>query len=299
MSWELAGHLAEGATTLCRVWRVTRRDGEVLGFTDHDCDLVLDDVLHRAGTGLTARALAQGLGLAVDNSEALGALSDAAITEADLAAGRYDAAEVRIWLVNWAELSQRAELFRGSLGEVSHQGAEFRAELRGLSEALNRPVGRAYTRECSAVLGDGSCRFDLSQPGFFSERAVEVVDAERRLFSFASFTGFEDRWFEFGRVDVLSGAASGLVGVVKSDRLTGVARQIELWQGIRAELAPGDLLRFSAGCDKRQESCRLKFANQLNFRGFPHIPGEDWLSSYPRPGQNTGSGSVRQTGAKG
>lgn len=299
MSGGLAAHLVGGATTICRVWRVTRRDGAILGFTDHDCDLVLDGVLHRAGSGLTARALAQGLGLAVDNSEALGALSDAAISEADLAAGRYDAAEVRIWLVNWADPLQRAELFRGSLGEVSHQGAEFRAELRGLSEALNRPVGRAYTRDCAAILGDGSCRFDLGQTGFYAERPVEEVDAERRLFSFASFTGFENRWFEFGRVDVLSGAATGLIGVVKSDRLIGSARQIELWQGIRAEVVPGDLLRLTAGCDKRQENCRLKFNNYLNFRGFPHIPGEDWLSSYPRPGQNTGGGSGRQTGAKG
>src|SRR5690606_12098202 len=153
--------------------------------------------------------------------EALGALTDAAITEADLTAGRYDAAEVRIWLVNWADPSQRAELFRGTLGEVSHQGSAFRAELRGLSEALNRPVGRAYSRDCSAVLGDNACIFDLDQPGFYAERAVETVDLERRLFGFASFDGFTDRWFEFGRVAVLSRAAAGLTTIVRSDRLKG------------------------------------------------------------------------------
>lgn len=289
---ELQTHLDGGATTTCRAWTVTRRDGAVLGFTDHDCDLVIEGVLHRAGSGLTARALQQGTGLAVDNTEAVGALSDAAISEADLAAGRYDAAEVRVWLVNWADVSQRAELFRGTLGEVVRQGAAFRAELRGLSEVLNQPVGLAYTRGCSAVLGDGRCRFDAAQPGYFVERAVEEVDAERRVFRFAVFGGFDDRWFEFGRAEVLTGAAAGLVGLVKSDRVAGMGRAMELWHGIRAELRAGDMLRLTAGCDRRAETCRLKFGNLPNFRGFPHIPGEDWLTAYPKAGQNTGGGSL-------
>ena len=289
---ELQAHLDGGTTTTCRAWTVRRRDGTVLGFTDHDCDLMIEGVVHRAGSGLTARALQQGTGLAVDNTEAAGALSDAAISEADLAAGRYDAAEVRIWLVNWADGTQRAELFRGSLGEVTRLGAEFRAELRGLSEALNQPVGQAYTRDCSAVLGDGRCRFDTVQAGYSAERAVEAVDGARRMFRFADFAGFADRWFEFGRVEVLDGAARGLVGLVKSDRVVGAGRVMELWHGIRADLRPGDMLRFTAGCDKRAETCRMKFANMPNFRGFPHIPGEDWLTAYPRAGRNTGGGSI-------
>jgi len=282
---ELDAHLALGTTTLCRAWTVTRKDGVVLGFADHDRDLDFAGVTHRAGSGLTARALQQSTGLSVDNTEALGALSDAAISEVDLAAGRYDGAEVRLWLVNWADPEIRTELFRGTLGEVTRTGAEFRAELRGLAEALNQPIGLAYTRGCSAVLGDARCQFDLTRPGYFSERAVETLDRERRVFGFAEFGGFDDRWFEFGRITVLSGAAAGLGGMVKSDRTQGQGRRIELWNGVRAALATGDLVRFEAGCDKRMDSCRLKFANLLNFRGFPHMPGEDWLTAYPKSGQ--------------
>ena len=79
------------------------------------------------------------------------------------------------------------------------------------------------------------------------------------------------------------------MGVVKSDRLTGTARRVELWQSIIAPLAEGDTVRIIAGCDKSPTTCRTKFGNFLNFRGFPHIPGDDWLTSYPRPDQvNTG-----------
>lgn len=289
-------HLASGTTTVCRAWTVTRTDGVVFGFTDHDRDLLVEGVSCRAGSGLTARALQQVTGLAVDNSEAVGALSDAAITEADLAAGRYDAAEIRVWLVNWAAAQERAEVFRGTLGEVTRRGAEFRSELRGLSEPLNQPVGFAYTRACSAVLGDSRCRFDLGQPGYFSERPFEHSERDGLMLSFESFSGFDDGWFMGGRLSVLSGAAAGLAVMIKADRLTGVSRRIELWQSVRAPLVAGDMLRLEVGCDKRDETCRTKFANFLNFRGFPHIPGEDWLTAYPRPGRPVTGGSLHQGG---
>ena len=289
-------HLEGGVTTVARAWAVVRRDGRVFGFTDHDRDLAFEGVVFRAATGLSARALAQSTGLAVDNTEGFGALTDAGVTEADLRAGRFDGAEVRIWEVNWAAPEQRALIFRGTIGEVGRDlvGATgaFRADLRGVGEALSEPQGLVYQRTCSAVLGDGRCRFDLTQPGFFEERAVERVEGAR-VFHWADFGDFDDRWFEKGRVEVLSGVAAGLVGVVKNDRLSaGGARRIELWQGLGAEVAPGDLLRVEAGCDKREEVCRLKFDNFENFRGFPHLPGEDWLAVFPARLQGNDGGRM-------
>lgn len=276
----LHAHLATGATTVCRAWAVVRRDGTVYGFTDHDRDLAFDGIAFLASTGLTARALQQTTGLSVDNTEALGALSDVSVSEADLLAGRFDGAEVRAWLVNWASVEDRVLQFRGTFGEVSRAGGAFQAELRGLTEGLNQPQGLAYQRGCSAILGDGNCRFDLAQPGYFAERAVEDV-IDQRVFRFAQFASFDDRWFERGRLAAQSGAAIGLIGLVKNDRIVGAGREIELWQSLGSDLVAGDVIRIEAGCDKRAATCREKFANFLNFRGFPHIPGEDWLTSYP------------------
>jgi uncharacterized phage protein (TIGR02218 family) len=276
----LYAHLESGATTVCRVWTVLRRDDVVLGFTDHDRDLVVDGVFCRADTGMTARALQQTSGLSVDNSEAMGALSDAAITEADLLAGRFDGSEVRAFLVNWQAPEERIEQFRGSFGEIMRSGGAFRAELRGLSEALNLPQGFAYQPGCSAVLGDARCRFVTDTPGYFVTGEVDGVE-DGRIFDFVSLPGFDDRWFAHGRFEMLSGQAAGLVGVVKNDRLNGGTRRIELWQSLGAPVVAGDSFRIVAGCDKTAATCRVKFANFLNFRGFPHIPGEDWLASYP------------------
>lgn len=290
---ELKDHLASGVTTLARAFAVTRKDGVELGFTDHDRDLIFDGITFRAGSGMTAKAIQQATGLSVDNTEAFGALQSEAITEEDILAGRYDGAEVRGWLVNWADVSVRVLQFQGSLGEIVRKGGAFNAELRGLSEALNQEQGQIYHARCSAVLGDARCRFDLNQLGYSEERAVEEVEGAR-VFRFADFTGYDDRWFEKGRFRVLTGAAAGLVGSVKNDRLgKGDIRTVELWQALGAAPAVGDLVRLEAGCDKRADTCRLKFTNFDNFRGFPDIPGEDWLMSYPVGAGINDGGSLR------
>lgn len=288
----------DAATTLARAWAITRADGVVLGFTDHDRDLAFDGVVFRAGTGMTARALVRGTGLSVDNSEGFGALSHGAITEADLRAGRYDGAGVRIWEVDWTDATRRRAIFAGSIGEVSRdlwqETGAFRAELRGLSAALGMAQGHVYQRRCSAVLGDGRCRFDAGQPGFHAERAVARVEEDRVFVWDAAdgFDGFDDRWFEKGRVRVLTGAAAGLAGVVKSDRLSADGRRVALWQTLGAPVAPGDRVRIEAGCDKRAETCRLKFDNFDNFRGFPDLPGEDWLQTFPARLSGNDGGSM-------
>lgn len=281
MTDDVLGDLRAGTATLARVWVIERRDGLRLGFTDHDCDLAFMGVTCRAGTGLTAAALQQAGGLSVDNSEAAGLLNDASITEADLSAGRYDGARVGLWLVDWGDPSRHRALFSGTLGEVVRAGAGFRVEMRGLTEPLNQPQGGVYARPCSAVLGDGRCRFDLSRPGYRSECEVERIE-DGRILTFSWQGGFDDRWFEGGRLDVLSGAGAGLVASVRADRLLPGGRRVELWEGLRAPVAAGDRIRLTAGCDKRAETCRAKFNNLINFRGFPHLPGEDWLTAPAR-----------------
>ncbi len=288
---DLFAHLAQGITTVCHAWAIHRRDGTAYGFTDHDRDLVFDGITFRAGTGLTARALQQTSGLAVDNSEAMGALSDLSLTEADLTAGRFDGADLSVWQVNWADPAQRVLRFRGMIGEIQRAGGAFRAELRGLAELLNQPQGRSYQRGCSAVLGDAACRVDLSAPGLSYDWPVQVVE-DRIRFHLPGLTDVAAGWFERGRVEVLTGAAAGLTGVVRRDRLDASGRMIELWQRIGAPVGEGDLLRLVAGCDKSGATCRFKFANFRNFRGFPHIPGEDWLTAYPTSGGLHDGGSL-------
>jgi len=265
-------------------WTLARRDGVVLGFTDHDADLVVGGVPCRAATGWTASALDEKTGLAVGNTEVAGALSDAGITEADILAGRFDGARIEAFEVEWSGSGAARRVFAGTMGEVTQAGGAFRAEVRGLAEGLNRPIGRVYQRRCSAVLGDGRCKADLAQAAFSAE-AVVISAVEARDFVVDSGRVFAAGWFEGGRILVLDGAAAGLAGVVKADRAEGgVRRALGLWSGLRAEVAPGTRVRIEAGCDKQAATCRAKFGNFANYRGFPHVPGDDWLLAYPAAG---------------
>lgn len=288
VSAQLQAHLDTGTTTLCRCWRLLRRDGVQMGFTDHDRDLSFGGTVFRADTGLTAQALQQTTGLAVDNTEALGALSSSAVTESDLAAGRFDGAQVESWVVNWADVSERHLTFKGALGEVATSGGQFRAELRGQTELLNRASNRAFQPLCSADLGDAQCGVDVNGAAYSAVTTVSEVKSASNLV-LTGLDSYAEAWCERGRMEVQSGSASGLRASIKSDLILPGSREVVLWEDLRAPLAVGDQVRVWAGCNKRAVTCRNKFANFLNFRGFPHIPGEDWVMAYPkRSGRNDG-----------
>lgn len=274
-------------TTIARAWEIKRIDGFRLGFTDHDAALFFNGLRFRPETGLTGRAVMQAVGLAVDNTEAEGALSDDAITERDLMAGRWDDAELRLWEVDWTDIAARRLVFRGSLGEVTRVSGAFRAELRGLSEALNAPQGRVYHMRCAACLGDAACKVDLTREDLHHDITIAGGE-DGRLFRFTAFPSFDAGWFEYGALVILDGAAEGLRGVVKNDLAReGGRREVELWEALPLTPETGARVRLIAGCDKRAQSCRMKFDNYLNFRGFPHLPSEDWLIA-PQIGARNG-----------
>jgi uncharacterized phage protein (TIGR02218 family) len=288
----LQSKLNTGVTTLCRCWLIARTDGVTQGFTDHDEDIVLDAATCRAGSGLTGSEVTQKLGLSVDASELSGALAGETLNESDLAAGRYDAATIEIWLVDWSETALRVLLAKGTLGEVRREGQAFTAEVRGLSERLTQESGRLYTATCSADLGDGRCKIDLMNPAFRGDGAVTSPDTTS-AFTASGLNGFQDGWFTAGRVTFTSGANSGLSVEVKSHR-KGAAVRFVLWQAMPEPIVAGDTFLVTAGCNKRFETCRARFNNVVNFRGFPHIPGNDFIVAHPLPGEPGHNGASRQ-----
>lgn len=284
----LREHLSSGLTTVCRCWEIIRKDGVRLGFTDHDDDLEFGGLVFQASSGLTASALVQGAGLAVDNTEAFGALDSELLREEDIAKGRFDGAEVVVSQVNWAMLDEREVLFRGTVGEISRQDGSFRVELRSLVDRLNQPKGRVFQKPCSAVLGDKRCQVDLSQFAYSSlvEVVEQVSESSVRVRLGASYA---DRWFERGRLALPEGGFA----TIKRDEVTGDSRVLTFWSLVPESVVDGLELELIAGCDRRAETCREKFGNIMNFQGFPDIPGEDWLVTLPGSGQIHDGGSRR------
>lgn len=287
----LAAALQSGATTLARCWILRRRDGVVQGFTEHDVDLVIEGVRCRAASGFDGSEVSSRLGLAADAHELAGALNSETLTESDLAAGRFDGARVELWLVDWMAPANRLKLRCGELGEVTRAGDAFTAEVRGLAFRLDEDGGRLYTATCDANLGDGRCGVSLAAEGRRGAGTVGAVTSATRLLA-TGLSAYADGWFTGGRLAWQSGANAGLAVEIDTHRRDAAGVALTLWQPPAHTVAAGDAFVVTAGCDKRFGTCRDRFGNAANFRGFPHIPGNDLVIRYAVAGESGNDGSA-------
>lgn len=288
---DLQAALDTGATTLARCWRLERRDGVVLGFTDHDLDLSFDGVMFEPGSGLTASAVESVTGLASDSHDVAGGLSSDRISDTDISMGRYDGATVTLYLVNWRDVAQRIVLSRGQIGEIRRGDTAFEAEIVGLSDKLGQPFGRAYMHSGETKLGAPESGVDLNNPLNFGEGTIGVA-IEAQQFSVTGLTDFADGWFTNGILTWTSGANLGLEAHVKGHLTAGTETVVELWLSPPQVVLPGDTFNITVGSGRSAAEYQERFGSLLNFRGFPHMPGDDIAASYPNSGGQHDGGSL-------
>ncbi|WP_294216175.1 DUF2163 domain-containing protein [uncultured Sphingomonas sp.] len=261
---------ALGCIALC--WRVERRDGVAIGLTTHDRDVTVDGLIHRAAPGMVPSAIERSDGLEADTMDIGGALTSAAIGEADLLAGRWDGARVRVFVLDWETGDRLAELGEGRIGAVELTDHGFTAELAGVSAALARAVVEETSAECRADLGDARCRVAMAG----RRRFARVVSAVERVVTLdagepvaGAYAGGVLRWFGGGNAGLSQ-------GIDASDGATVTLRAAPAFA-----VATGTLVEVSEGCDKSFATCVARFGNGVNFRGEPHLPGIDLLTRYP------------------
>jgi uncharacterized phage protein (TIGR02218 family) len=276
ISADLLAHLQSETTTTCTLWKLTRRDGEILGFTDHDTDLVYGGLTYAAATGYTRSAISANSTLAVDNLDIEGILASGAVTSDDIRAGLYDWCELLVSLVNYADLAMGAVILRrGKLGEFTLKSGAYVTELRGVSQALSRNFLRVYTADCTADLGDNRCKVVLA--GYTDTGAVSAITTQRRIFT-ASITGGRAAGFYDGGLLTWT---SGLNLGAKHEVKTVSGSTVTLYLPIGEDIAASDAFTIRAGCDKAIATCFAKFANIANNRSFPFIPGRDRVLRTP------------------
>ena len=197
-------HLERDCTTLCHCWLVSRRDGQVFGFTDHDRGLVVDGQAFEPESGFVQSEARATLGMAIDTADVEGALSSDVLAEDDIAAGLFDGAEVDTLLVNWREPDQFAILRRSVIGKIARADGRFVAELESVAASLDWPNGRYLRRECDARLGDARCKVDLDVGVFKGEGTVLSAGAPGAL-RVVGLSDFEAGWFSLGEVTWTAG----------------------------------------------------------------------------------------------
>lgn len=268
ISANLENHLAGEVTTLATCWKITRSDTTIMGFTDHDRDLIIDSVSYLAATGFTPTAIASSDNLAVDNLDVEGMLDSTAIKEEDIMAGLYDFAEIEIFQVNYGNIGHgKLMLRRGWLGEVSIGKNSFVAEVRGLTQRLSRTIGELYSPSCRANFGDSRCGVNLTS--FTVTGSITSVTNNQ---VFADTTRAEaSGYFNFGKITFTSGNNNGLSMEVKEYTIGKITLVLPMPYTVQV----GNSYSLIAGCDKTFATCRDDFNNVVNFRGEPHVPGTD------------------------
>jgi uncharacterized phage protein (TIGR02218 family) len=253
-------------------WRLDRADGVTLGFTAHDLDLAIGGVLYSARPGMLPSAISQSDGFDVDTLDLDGALTDDAITEDDLAAGRWDGAPLTLFAADWSDPSAPTlAIAAGELGDVTIRDGAFTVELRGPAALLERPVVERTSPDCRAELGDKRCRVNLAP----RRRHARVIAAAGPVLTLDAAEPSPNA-YGFGRLRWLDGGNAGLAVAIAASAGT----RVTLRDPPFARPEAGTLVEITEGCDRLFATCRARFANVANFRGEPYLPGNDLLARY-------------------
>ncbi len=281
ISSQLAAHYASGSRTLARCWRIERKDGVVFCLTSCAFDLLYLGEVYRAKEGLNPNAIEQTADGAVPNSEMTGVLSSDLATEQEILAGAWDGAQVSIFEVNFRDLTMGHLIIGlGTLGGMEVGRLTFKAEYRGLAQALQLTTGRTYSPICMTDLGSSECKVDVE-----SMRVTSTVTAvtDRRTFSDSANIEADD-WFGAGVVTFSGGDLDGFSMEVYSYDGAG---NFQLVLPMPVNIPVGQAYSVIPGCRKRHErgarnplgvsDCVDKFNNVINFRGFPpsQFPGNN------------------------
>lgn len=286
---DLANHLAGDCTTLAVLLKLTRKDGTVYAFTDHDASIVYGGSTYTPQLGLTRTADSSNSDMSPDNQDATLFLDDATITERDLRGKLFDGATVEIRVVNWADLTQgEVKLRKGTGGQLTIIRGQFTMAVRGLLNKLGIVTGETFGAPCRAQLGDSKCGIDITgyqQNGSVSSSADAYTltpnSGLKKKTPLVNTDPAPSGWFNDGILTFSSGVNNGL------------SYQIGTWDGtaltfknpLFAVPAASDTFVIEPGCNHDSTpatgDCQTKFANIANFRGEPFIPGQDQVLDYP------------------
>lgn len=195
-------HLEQSVTTLTTCWYVKRRDGVILYFTDHDRDIIYEGNTYKSEFGYNRTDIANDPSLNVDNLDIEGFLNSNALDANDIRNGLYDYAEVRVFAVNWKDLTMGdIKLRRGFLGEVLYTDTgRFKAELRSLTQALSQNILQVYQPTCRADVGDKRCKFPIQPTIRANSTALALGDFIRvptsTSFPLGDLRNYQDRIYE-------------------------------------------------------------------------------------------------------
>jgi len=248
----------------------------VLGYTDHDEDIIIGNITYESQSGILGTKVDVRQNGGVSNMDIQSLLGTGATLSADIEAGLYDDAVLSVFVVNYETPSAFSiSIIDGVIGEIKISDTEFEVEVRDFIDFLQRPAGQYYSKTCRANLGDARCGVDVT--AYASTMSVASV-ATNTSFVVSAIVSAPN--YQYGTLTWLTGANQGY----KVEIAAAASTTFTLLRRMPNTITVGDVFSVHKGCDRVFATCRDIFNNVNNFRGEPHVPMQNEVSKY---GSNT------------
>ena len=286
----LQDHYDGDALTVCLLTRILCKDGTLYGYTDLDVGVYYDPATydpggtgddwgpleHTADTGgFSLARLEAAADLSVDNSELKFLPGTGGITAEQILSGLFDLADVRIYRVNYMDLTMGHECVAvGQMGNARVAENFAYVEYRSLTDLLKQPEVDLFTITCPHVFGSAECPHEL----VWTNGTVTAVDPtdSQRIFGDTGLTP-EDDFYVPGVVEWLTGANAGS----QDDIDQNTAGTFALSLPSKFPIQIGDTFRVRQDCSKvwgdADRGCLYHWGDDRFkwFGGFPDIPVAD------------------------
>ncbi len=272
LSPSLSALVANKVHRFALLWRITRVDGAIFRFTNHNTTINYAGHDYVPASGFSATAREKNDGLKDRNYESVGAITSDAITFEDLRAGKFREAKVEEMVIDWKlPWADPFETQVSYIVSANFTGEVWNVQLEGVTHRLKQTVGRVYSRMCDVkAFGDNRCNVSGGESAFtYTAQTVTGVNVPRKDFQ-TSVTGYATNNFKHGYLRFTSGLNDNVTMEINKSFGSG---RIVLWIPMAFDVAIGDTFNIVVGCDRLLATCRDKFANAANFKGFPFIPG--------------------------
>lgn len=266
--------LAGNEFLMCELYTITLISGTILRYTDADIDITyLANTFTRMSPKISRDRTKLVVGIEVDTMKVTlcpattDLLSGIPVSQF-VSNGGFDAATVQVdrcFMPTYGDTSNGVvNIFTGDVSEVQFTRNEVILSISSDLQLLTTPLPRnIISPSCSHILFDSGCTkvksTYLVSSSCNAGSTVSVINATLAQAS---------TYFDNGTITFTSGPNAGVTRTIRS-YLVGV---ITLALPLPNVPATGNTFSAYPGCDKTSATCNTKFANLVNFRGFPFVP---------------------------
>jgi uncharacterized phage protein (TIGR02218 family) len=281
----------KGTTTLAVFVKMTAADGDIIAVTNASKNKIINGLEYKS-IPLSPTQLQSTQGLKADNLELVTILGGL-YTSATLRARKWVGAKVEYAVYNYKDFAMGYATRKiGYIGDTELGKFTAKPEILSLSNKLTQPVGFSMLETCNVVrLGDSRCKLDLNGntvDGYrlrINATITQVVNKQQFAVSFNSpikpansaILTAPDDLFHGGTVEFTSGQNDGLETLILANEANGITIFLPTFYNI----AVGDTVQLTVGCNRTIKQCVEKFNNGENNRSFWMLPGRTKLFKLP------------------